>query len=241
MGCLDRALRLADEELAMAREANMPYSEAFAFYTKAMVSFFRLEHASVENNAKRLIEISREHGYFGYFLATLGSVLLGWARATAPSADSGGSQQALDLVRGGLEGYRRPGARVSQTMCLAMSGEGHLGRGDVQAARAALAEARAAAESSGENSWLPEVYRLQARLLVAEGEATLASEQLRVAVEMARNQDNRLLEIRIALDLLSLSPDRPNNGDARTAVRAALAGFSEGLETPALRQAAAVL
>jgi hypothetical protein len=93
--------------------------------------------------------------------------------------------------------------------------------------------------------WQAEAHRMRAEFLLALGEAEreIAAELDR-ALEIARGQGARSLELRAATSLLGY---RLRHGDgplvraARDRLAALLAGFSEGRDSHDLRQAAGLL
>jgi tetratricopeptide (TPR) repeat protein len=198
LGFLDRALALVTESVDMARAAHQPYSEAFAHQSRALVHFFRQDAASALADAHRVVEISREHGYF---FAALGSVLLGWGMANEDGIARPQLDEAIGLMTRGLDGYRRSGARVTQTMYLGMLAATHRVRGDRDLAWNLVSEAIAAAETTGERAWLPELLRQRAMLAHDAGDDATNEADLRRALQVAAAQQNRLLEMRVARDV----------------------------------------
>jgi class 3 adenylate cyclase/tetratricopeptide (TPR) repeat protein len=236
LGCLDRALALTTEAVTLASVARQPYSEAFSLLYRALVHYCRRDAASMLPDARRVVEISREHGYY---FATLGSVFVGWALANS----SGGSwsDEAFMTGQRGLDGYRGAGARAGMSILLTMMAEAHRARGDAVRAAGVLDEAAAAAEETGERRWIPEIHRQRAALARHAGDDAGAVAELLLALDVAQSQDDRLLELRTALDLARLHRDQGGARRARDLLRPIIERFPERSDIADLREAAAFL
>jgi hypothetical protein len=89
------------------------------------------------------------------------------------------------------------------------------------------------AERTGTSRYSPDLWRLEAELRVAAGDAVGdAAPPLEHALRMARGLDSRALELRALVSQARLFPD---DDDVRADLGRALAAFTEGSETPDLR------
>ncbi len=245
----DQAQALMDDALALARAAALPYHVVYAGYTVAWLSAMRRDVPATAAHALDVVRLSREHGYF---LVSLGLVMLGWAQAlargTVPASAPAGppEQDPLVMLRQGLDIYGMPGARISQTLNLAQLAEATALSGRLDEARQVLDQAVAAAEATGERFWEPELHRLRGELALRRPPAAdpLAREReadvhLQHAVALARQRGARALELRAALSLGRLLAAR---GDApRARVAEILGRFTEGFTTPDLIEARAFI
>src|SRR5262249_32924245 len=103
----------------------------------------------------------------------------------------------------------------------------------------ALAEVRATREEYYE----AELYRLQGELLLKldRPELTRAESALRKSLEVARRQGAKSWELRTAMSLLRLARNTGRGDEARHTLRDVYAWFTEGFDTPDLREAKALL
>src|SRR4029453_5916360 len=112
---------------------------------------------------------------------------------------------------------------------------------------ALLDEAEAAVEQTQERYWEAEIYRLRGRLVLAASEpiapAVVRSAEASSlsALEVARRQRARSLELRAAVSLSQLWQAEGREREARELLAPLYEWFSEGRDTPDLRAAAALL
>ena len=100
----------------------------------------------------------------------------------------------------------------------------------------------AAARESSERWWDAELHRLRGDLLVARGAGAAEGDAAyRRALEIARAQEARSLELRVAISLTRLWRTSPRAAEARRLLGRTVESFSEGLDTPDLVSARALL
>ena len=105
-----------------------------------------------------------------------------------------------------------------------------------------MEEGLACGRETNERWWDAELHRLRAELLLASGaEPAEAEAALRRALEIARGQQARSLELRSARALAGLWEESGRTAEARELLAPVYASFSEGLETPDLAAARALL
>jgi len=122
-------------------------------------------------------------------------------------------------------------------LLLPLLAEAHGRAGRVDEGLRIVDEALFVVTQNGELVTAPELHRVKGELLQAEaGDAADAEASLRQAVEIAREQQARWLELRSAVSLARLI-----GASARPALAATYASFTEGFETADLQDAAAML
>jgi predicted ATPase len=104
-----------------------------------------------------------------------------------------------------------------------------------------LQDALASTEASGERWWEAELHRLRGRMLVARGQHDEGEVCLRRAIEVSRGQRAKTLELRAATSLARLWCDGGRNAEARELLAPIYGWFTEGFETPDLREAKILL
>jgi predicted ATPase len=106
-----------------------------------------------------------------------------------------------------------------------------------------VAEALAIVKRSGERLYEAELYRLQGELLLHQpaGNSQEAESCLRQALDVARGQQAKSLELRAAMSLSRLWQQRGKRDEARALLAPIYGWFTEGFDTADLQEAQALL
>jgi DNA-binding SARP family transcriptional activator len=236
LGRPDEALVRAQRALALAEDPSRSYSLATAQAQLAVLHQCRGEPEETLRWAEATVETAGAAGYA--YRVAMGRVLRGWARVRTGEPEAG-----IDDLVNGLKASRATGAHMEDPHYLGLLADAYLQLGEPDAALTALSEALALARRERALSYEPELHRLRGVALrscaaAAPGEAEAA---LRQAVEIARRQQSRSLELRAALSLAAYWAERQRTAEGRALVADAFAGMRDGFETPDLRTAAALL
>jgi len=231
-----QALERSREAIAVARELSHPFSLTQALYWGAQLLQFCRDAGGTQERAEAAMALATAHGFAQQQSQAL--LLRGWALAA-----QGRHGEGLAEMRQGLEGWEATGARLLRPYYLAMLAETLERAGQVDEGLGLLSEALAVARHTGERS-------LEAELLRLEGELRLASDAeqqdradacFRQALDVARAQEARGLELRAAVSLARLSLRQGRAEEARRRLQAVYAWFTEGFEIRDLESARTVL
>jgi adenylate cyclase len=240
LGYPDRAAARTREALALARSLDQPFGVSYACHLAAALHRWRGEYQIVQELEDEALAHDAEHG-FGLLL-TAGVIQRGWLLA-----ERGQGEEGLAQMQEGLARHRAIGAVVLVPAFLAVMAELQQKLGRPAEALSMVTEALTIARHSGQHYWESELYRLTGVLtLQAKAspghEATSAAEShfLR-AIEIARRQRARWLELRAATSLTRLWADQGKAREARALLSGVYAWFTEGLETADLREAKSLL
>jgi predicted ATPase len=122
-------------------------------------------------------------------------------------------------------------------------GEAYREIGQVDEGLHVLAEALAMVDKNAERLWEAELYRLQGELLL--GQVATNGPQIeacfRQALDVARRQQAKSLELRAATSLSRLWQQQGKRTEARDLLAAIYGWFTEGLDTTGLQEAKALL
>jgi predicted ATPase len=99
------------------------------------------------------------------------------------------------------------------------------------------------AAASGERGWDAEIHRLCGELTarLPYPDPAKAEESFRTALAIAREQGTRGYELRAATSLARLWREQGRRGDARELLAPVYDSFTEGFDTPDLKDAAKLL
>jgi predicted ATPase len=126
---------------------------------------------------------------------------------------------------------------------LALLVEAYGKAGDAEAGLRVLADALAAVHKTGERQHAAELYRLQGELLLTHDTPdTQAAERcLLQAVEVARQQQAKSLELRAAMNLSRLWQQQGKRTAAHKLLAPIYSWFAEGFDTADLQEARTLL
>jgi predicted ATPase len=213
-----------------------PYSLSYAQWVAAMVYQFRRDVPAVYEHAEAAVALSTEQG-FPQWVAT-GTSLRGWALAT-----QGQGEEGLAQVRQGIAAWRATSAtRLVPYFCTMLADVAdHLGR--TEDGLQALAEAHTLVEQHDERWWEAEVHRLRGVLLLRQPETPQAEAEtwLQQALDVARRQEAKSLELRAAISLSRLWQQQGKQAEARELLAPIYGWFTEGFDTADLQDAKALL
>jgi predicted ATPase len=115
--------------------------------------------------------------------------------------------------------------------------------GEIQGAQTLVEQALEKLKLSGEGWYLPEVYRVAARVALCKSpeDPGLAERHLRHAMDLARHQGTKLWELRATTSLARLLRDTDRRDEARTMLADIYSWFTEGFDTADLKDAKALL
>ena len=97
------------------------------------------------------------------------------------------------------------------------------------------------AERAGERWFTAELNRHKGHLLLRQGHSEAAEELYRKALSIAEEQGAKLWELRAAASLARLRRDQGRHAEARDLLAPVCGWFTEGFNTPDLKEAEALL
>ncbi len=236
LGYPDQALRQLHAAHALAQELVHPPSQAFARMLTAIAHQMRRETDAAHEQARALIALATEQG-FALFLA-MGGILRG---ATRTALGQRGEQ--VGQIRQDLAAVRETGSVVWEPYFLGLLADVYAQDGQVEAGLATLDEALAAAQGTGQHMVEAELYRLRGSFLLRQPGTALAEVEtcFQRALDVARRQEARSLELRAAMSLSRLWHQQGRRKEAHDLLAEVYAWFTEGFDTADLQEAKALL
>jgi predicted ATPase len=231
-------LRLAQRahDPALAVLAHNALGATWAWAMTAMVSQLRRDVPAVREQAEAAVALSTEHG-FPYWAAG-GTSLRGWALAL-----QGQGEEGIAQVRQGIAAWRATGAALFVPYFYTVLADvaDHLGY--TEEGLKALAEAHTLMEQHEERYLEAEVYRLRGVLLLRQPGTPQAEVEtwLQRALDVARCQEAKSLELRAAMSLSRLWQQQGKRAAARDLLAPIYDWFTEGFDTADLQEAKSLL
>ena len=236
LGFPDRALARAQDGLALALELKHPFSVAFARLWLAQVSYFRRDASMLREQAETALALASEQGF------TLWAAKATIHRGTALSMQGQGEEGMAELQKG-IAAWRATGANGSLPYYYTLLAEATALLGNPESGLQSLDEAQILVEQTEDRWWEAEIHRLRGVLLLRQSMAAQAEANawLSRALEVARRQQAKSLELRAATTLARLWRDQGKHSEARDLLAPVYAWFTEGFDTADLRDAKALL
>jgi tetratricopeptide (TPR) repeat protein len=239
LGHPDRALARAREAAELAKRFQYKFGLGFSANVECIVHWLRGDFAAQERIAAGQIVIGESYG-FPVWLA-LGKVYHGAARVAL------GDASAVSEVLEGLTLAAQTRTRSGAPMMLAILAATHAAVGSLEDARGAVELGLAVAAETDQHFQDAELERTKGVLiLMDEREPAVTRQQLaersfRKAIDIARSQGARSLELRALTSLAPVLESRGRADEARALLEPVYRGFTEGFETADLRKARSVL
>ncbi len=165
------------------------------------------------------------------------TIMEGWLLAEEESLQAG-----LDQLATALHGMqdRGRGADLTYWLCLLAQAQRKLGQEN--AALDTLREAYLLGEKLGDFHWLAEIHRLTGEVQVHLGYPAVEIENsLQAALDVSRQQEAKSLELRAATSMARFWQSQGKIAEAHALLAEVYGWFTEGFDTPDLKEASALL
>jgi predicted ATPase/DNA-binding winged helix-turn-helix (wHTH) protein len=234
LGYPDQALAEIEAMIAEARRlAHPPYLVLSQVFSAILLSLVG-DIAALDRQANALASAAIEQGFPLY--GAQGAIFLGWAKVK-----QGDVSEGMSLLRSGSGAYRATGSQVWMPHYLALLATASEIAGQTEEAAALLHDALHSVERTGERWFEAELNRHKGEVLLRQGHCEVAEELYRKALSIAQEQQARLWELRAAVSLARLWRDQRRHADARAILTPVYGWFTEGFNTPDLKEAKTLL
>jgi tRNA A-37 threonylcarbamoyl transferase component Bud32/tetratricopeptide (TPR) repeat protein len=249
MGLPDTALKAHAAALELGAESPDPRSLAFAMLFGGVLHQLRREPEKTLELTQKCIEICDEHGIAQERVWAM--AIHGWALAFTGKPDEG-----VKEIEASIAVQRSRHAELNLTFALRQLAEALNKRGSYELAREAAREGLQISELHGEVASKVELYRIMGesvRELARQADldheqwatrsgSTVSPEAcFRAAVDLAKKQGAKALELRAAIAMAYELAARDQADQARSMIKELRSQFSEGLDTRDLLDADAFL
>jgi predicted ATPase len=234
LGFLDQAMARSSSAIAEARRQAHPPSLAASLTLGNILLALIGDNLALDEQANQLLAVATEQRF--PFRLAMGIISRGWVKVT-----SGDVTEGLSQLRSGLAAYRATGAEVWVPHYVALLAGACEIAAQVEEGLTLLDEAFQIVERTGERWFEAELHRHEGRLLLQQGHAEAAEDRYRKALGIAAEQGAKLWELRAAVDLARLCHDQGHHAEARDLLAPVYSWFTEGFDTPDLKEASAFL
>jgi predicted ATPase len=234
LGFPDHALQKIEAGLAFGQRLAHAHSLSFALNWAALLHNLRREFDATHRRAEAAIEIASEYGLSQWLAMAI--ICRGFALVGLGQPVDGIAQ-----LHAGLAAWNATGARVLDTQWLGLVAEAHVQAGQFEDALAALHRAGDTAAATGECHYQAELYRLRGIVFAESGDAAQAASWFQQAIDTARSQQAKSLELRAVTSLARLWVDQGRHAQARHLLAPVYGWFTEGFNTQDLKGAKALL
>jgi tetratricopeptide (TPR) repeat protein len=228
-GYPDTALKRSCELLSAAqRSSDNPPLICIALEIAARIYWILGDGRKMLERAEEILALAADHDMRFWML--LGSIWRGSALAAQGQVAEG--IRELHRVKEAVEAYP-----LALLIVLTRLVESCLRGRRSEEGLAVVANGLALAGKSGAGLFEPELYRIKGELLLLQGEsnAAEADDCFRQAIQIARGQNAKLLELRAITSLARLLSDTGRRDEARAMLADIYSWFTEGFDTADLK------
>jgi predicted ATPase len=234
LGYPDQALVQSNAAIAEARSLAHQPSLALSLNFGARLHLLVGDNAGVGERADQLVAVTTAQGF--PLWRAQGTMFRGWVKV-----EDGDVAEGISLLRSGSAAFRATGSGVFMPYHIALLSRAYEITGQVEAALPLLDDALQIVETIGERWFAAELHRRKGQLLLRQGYSDAAEELYRKALSIAREQEAKLWELRAAASLARLRRDQGRRAEARDLLAPVYGWFTEGFDTPDLKEAKALL
>jgi class 3 adenylate cyclase/tetratricopeptide (TPR) repeat protein len=233
LGYPDQAYRLMEDAFETARQISHSGSIGqVQYFAGVFFADLRRDLVALERHVDKTIAFDHEHGISRADVTFFQGI---------SQFEQGMHADGLTLAEQGLALMPRSGGE-RRTYYLGRLAQVYAQIGDVDRAWQTIVEAQSVSERAAEHSWDALLGCIAGEILVAKGADSGDVEVLlQRAVQIARRQGAKSLELRAALSFARMLIDQGRSGQARDLLAPVYGWFSEGFETPDLSEARTLL
>jgi predicted ATPase/DNA-binding SARP family transcriptional activator len=235
LGYPQQALSRGLDAVKLVQDLDQPFNQALVSAYLAMLQQLRAEEAVARKHAEEALALTSmvQAPYYRAWAAILVSYALALEQP---------NEEHIGRLRGSISTFKASSARVRLPYYLSLLAHVCEKAGRAEEGLASIDEALSEARTHNERWWDAELHRLRGELLLMHGaDASDVESAILRAIEIARSQQARSLELRATMSLMRLCIAQNRSDDARRQLSELYAWFTEGFETPDLQAAQLLL
>jgi class 3 adenylate cyclase/tetratricopeptide (TPR) repeat protein len=221
-----------DTEMMAATDRTNPYDTATSGMYGALLRCFMREYDEAEASAGRALDLAERHRF--PWLAALCRGFLGEARVQLGRVEEG-----IGLIRQAIADLLAMEASMGISNVMAYFAAAQERQGAVVSAFETMEKALEA--SRREFVYRPEILRLRGKLRFNKGHTDSAEADFRESIALAQHMGGKAWELRSTTSLARLFGEQGRRDEARKMLAEIYNWFTEGFDTPDLKDAKALL
>jgi predicted ATPase len=236
LGYPDQSLHRLHEALRDARALDHPLSLCLLLRHAPLHQRFYRDLRAVQERTEELSMVATGQGFASE--GAYATIMEGWLLAMHGEVEEGITQ-----LHQGLAAYQDTGGAVWCPIYLSLLAEAYSKGGQPAEALRIVDEALALVNATGERVYEAEIYRLRGDLLLqlSSDDAAEAEACFHKALDIARSQQAKSLELRATASLARLWQQQGKREAARQVLGEVYGWFTEGFDTADLQDAKALL
>ena len=236
LGYPEAALADADEALSKAREIGQAPSLMFALMQVPFTCICCGHYEAASTSIDELVVLANNKD--AALWNALGMLLRGWSLA-----DTHRAFEAVQTITSGITALQSTGGTLWMPLNFACLTKAYAELGQFDNAWRCIAEAIAAVERNEERWWEAEVHRIagEIALLTANPDVAKAEASFERALAVAREQQAKSWELRVAMSMARLWRDQGKRDQARDLLAPVYDWFTEGFDTHDLKESKVLL
>jgi hypothetical protein len=235
LGYPESALRRAHEAVRLAQDLGQPFNQAVAATYLATLQQLCADEATARASAEEALALTTD--YKAPYDRAWSAILVSYALACEQPG-----MATIASLRESIGAFKASGARLRLPYYLGLLAQVYGRAGSAEEGFAAIDEGMAASRAQNERWWDAELHGVRGELLLASGADEAEAEAAYVrAIEIARTQQGRALELRAVMSLARLLHRQDRTEAARPMLQETYERFTEGFDTADLVEARALL
>lgn len=233
-GYPDRALARARDSYELSVKVNHPYSRTFGLFARSILAFLTRDEAELARWTEELLNYSFNNKY-NFFMVTSG-IVHGWYLAW-----TGHFQEALEQIIKSEQAMHQGKTYSPRPLLVSTFLDVHRMAGQIDQGIQVFRKELEEHPITGERLMEPEIRRLYGEFLLGQDDPEQAEQEFRRALNIARKQEAKSLELRAGMSLARLWQSQGKHEEAHQLLSGIYNWFTEGFGTADLQEANALL
>ncbi len=235
LGYPQQAQEKGFDAVRLVQDLDQPFNQALVSAYLALLQQLRADEAVAREHAEHALALAST--YQAPYYRAWADILVSHALALEQP-----NEERIGRLRDSITEFTASGARLRLPYYLSLLAQVYGKAGRVEEGLASIDEALSEARTHNERWWDAELHRLRGEFLLMLGaDASDVEAVLLRAIEIARFQQARSLELRATMSLARLWIAQHRPDDARRQLSEVYAWFTEGFDTPDLQAARLLL